>query len=114
LEEEQEQTNVDAHNKDALEKLQSVVRDSYQSAAFLSTLDALGLLSRDYVGKPGVWEFTAVSACRELLIKLVEQTRAPEESQPEGRSSSPRIRRNYLSPLRIVKVLPRRYGEVRS
>ena len=31
-------------------------RDSYQSAAFLSTLDALGLLSRDYVGKPGVWE----------------------------------------------------------
>ena len=35
-------------------------RDSYQSAAFLSTIDALGLLGRDYKGEPGVWETSRV------------------------------------------------------
>lgn len=35
-------------------------RDSFQSAAFLSTLDALGLLGRDYEGEPGVWETSRV------------------------------------------------------
>lgn len=31
-------------------------RDSFQSALFLSTLDALGVLDKNYVGKPSVWE----------------------------------------------------------
>jgi hypothetical protein len=35
-------------------------RDSYQSAAFLSTLDALGLLDGDDASKPGVWETSRV------------------------------------------------------
>ena len=35
-------------------------RDSYQSAAFLSTLDALGLLDHDYPSYPGVWETSRV------------------------------------------------------
>jgi hypothetical protein len=35
-------------------------RDSFQSAVFLSTLDALGLLGKDYKGEPGVWETSRI------------------------------------------------------
>jgi hypothetical protein len=58
-------------------------RDSYQSAAFLSTLDALGLLERHYPSHPGVWETSRVGFERlefkdkpEWLVKFLNDEEA--------------------------------------